>query len=63
MKLDKLLEFSFREARKRRYDPKQDPKVTELVAQFENGLISHEELRLELKKFGITHYENIKGSR
>lgn len=53
----KLNEFSFNKARKRRYDVREDPKVKELLAQYENGLISHDELKLELRKYGLTHYE------
>jgi len=53
----KLNEFSFNQARKRVYDPKSDPKVKELWSQYKSGLITHDELKLELKKFGLTHYE------
>lgn len=53
----KLNEFTFKQARKRVYDPKSDPKVKEMLAQYKTGLISHDELKLGLKKFGLTHYD------
>ncbi len=53
----KLNEFTFRQARKRQYDPKEDPKVKELLSQYRSGLITHDELKLGLEKFGLTHYE------
>ncbi len=54
MRLD---EFSFKSARKRSYDPKEDPEVKELLSQYRSGLITHDELKQGLEKFGLTHYE------
>lgn len=53
----KLNEFTFKQSRKRVYDPKSDPKVKEMLSQYRSGLITHDELKLGLKKFGLTHYD------